>query len=465
MGRSHDPRFVFYTWLISRLLIITFWGLTRFNLGDVRYYFLKMQLLGQSGPSQTMIEYPTPVLWFFQGLYALSFHQVALFAVLFVACMVALDVVFTWMLWKVGGPRGGEAVLFWTVFLFLVGPTAYLRFDLVTATLAGLALLALERRDNLRAGILTGLGAAIKLWPALLWPALLGGSKKDRIRTTIGVALTGVVTAGGALLYAGWDRLLSPLSYQSARGLQIESFWAVPPMLARVIYRSAYAVNVSIWNAYEISGPGSNSMLAAAKIAQPVGLLFVAICYVLWLRRGRQRFVEAAALMLLVVLTMILTNKTFSPQYIIWLGGPAAAGIAMLPHSHLADDTRAERRRSDYEAVSRLRTIARVLLLCTLLTTVVYPIGYDSIVRDRFGLTFFTLALATRNLLLAWLFYLVALWVVHFAWLGQRRRRRVDRSLAPGATTSNSGNDQDESELADQSSVEAAQRGEGASGS
>lgn len=421
LGHSHSPRFIVRAFIISRLLIFVFWACLAFNLADTSYYFMKMSLLSQVGPHQTMIEYPTPVLWIFELLYAMSFHTLWLFVALFVVMMVALDALFTRMLWKVGGDRRGEAVFFWTVFLVLMGPTAYLRFDLVTAVLAGMALLALERRAYLRAGGLTGLGAAIKLWPALLWPALLGGDKRSRIRTTVGFAVTGGILAVSALFYAGWNRLLSPLTYQSQRGLQIESLWAVPPMVMRIFHRSAYAVNVSIWNAWEISGPMTEAMISAAKVAQALGIIFVAITYVLWLRRGRQRFVEAAALMLTVILMMILTNKTFSPQYVMWLGGPAAAGIAMLPHSNLPDDTEIERRRSDREAVSRLRVITRVLLVCTLLTTIVYPIGYDPIVHDRMGLPLVTFVLVARNLLLLWLFYLLCLWVVHFAWLGQRR--------------------------------------------
>ncbi len=419
LGHTQSGRFIWWSWLISRALIFVFWGSLRFTLGDTKYYFIKMSLLAQTGPSQTMIEYPTPVLWFFELLYAVSLHHQYVFTGLFVVSMVALDAWFTWMLWRVGANRRGEAVFFWTVFLLLVGPTAYLRFDLVTAVLCGLALLALERRDDLRAGLLTGVGAGIKLWPALLWPALLGGDRRSRIRTTIGFGAAGVVLAGLALWYAGWSRLLSPLEYQSARGLQIESLWAVPPMIWRIFHLSAYAVNVSIWNAWEISGPMTETMLVLAKVAQAVGLAGVAVCYVAWLRRGRQRFVEASALMQLVILVMILSNKTFSPQYMMWLGGPAAAGIAMLPHSTLADDSPEERERSENEAVDRLRTISRVFLACTVLTTIVYPVGYDPIVHGTIGLSVVTMVLATRNLLLTYLLYLVALWVVHFSRLRQ----------------------------------------------
>ena len=61
----------------------------------------------------------------------------------------------------------GEAVTFWLWFVPLIGPTAYFRFDLVPAVLAGGAVLALMRRPAL-CGVLTAIGAALKLWPAII---------------------------------------------------------------------------------------------------------------------------------------------------------------------------------------------------------------------------------------------------------------------------------------------------------
>ena len=56
--------------------------------------------------------------------------------------------------------------------MLLIGPLSYLRFDILPAVLAGAALLY-ARRVPWVTGALTGLGAAIKLWPALLWLAFL----------------------------------------------------------------------------------------------------------------------------------------------------------------------------------------------------------------------------------------------------------------------------------------------------
>ncbi len=103
----------------------------------------------------------------------------------------------------------------------------------------------------------------------------------------------------------------------------------------------------------------------------------------------------------------------------------------MLPHSGLADDTDQERIRSDHEAVDRLRTITRVFLVCSLLTTIVYPVGYSPIVHGTIGLSVVTIVLATRNVLLSYLLYLVGLWVVHFSRLAQMLRLRGSHPHSP----------------------------------
>ena len=128
-----------------------------------------------------------------------------------------------------GGPAGVGTTRPSTsgsLFVFLVGPLSYVRFDMIPAVLAGGALLAARTRPWV-AGALTGLGAAIKLWPALLIPALLA-DKERRKPTAIGFVVVGFGLALISLVTGGLTRLFSPLTWQSGRGLQIESIWADP---------------------------------------------------------------------------------------------------------------------------------------------------------------------------------------------------------------------------------------------
>lgn len=130
------------------------------------------------------------------------------YLIAFVVFMLALDAVFTLALYRTGGRRHDVAVDFWIWFVFLIGPLSYLRFDVLPAVLAGGALLAARRRPWLT-GALTGLGAAVKLWPALLIAAFCA-YKPDR--KVAGWAFVGVGfgLAALSLVTGGFSRLISP---------------------------------------------------------------------------------------------------------------------------------------------------------------------------------------------------------------------------------------------------------------
>ena len=157
-------------------------------------------------------------------------------------------------LWRATGRRHDSAIDFWLIFVPLIGPLAYLRFDMLPAVLAGGALLAARRKPWVT-GALTGLGAAIKLWPALLIGAFLS-YRSDRRPAGVAFVVVGFGLALISLIFGGWSRLISPLTWQSDRGLQIESIWATPLMLARAARPDHWIVDISQYQAYEIFGPG-----------------------------------------------------------------------------------------------------------------------------------------------------------------------------------------------------------------
>ncbi len=229
-----------------------------------------------------------------------------------------------------GGRRHDVAIDFWLLFVLLIGPLCYLRFDMLPAVLAGGALLAARRRPWVT-GALTGLGAAVKLWPALLIAAFCA-HRPDRKVAGWAFVIVGFGLAGISLLLGGWTRLLSPLTWQSGRGLQIESIWATPLMVARAWSPSDWRVDYSRFQAYEIFGPGVSTWLLISNVATVAGLV---VLIALWVRAYRARDPSPVAVGLIVLATvaiMTVTNKTLSPQYLLWLGGPMAA-LLLLRHS------------------------------------------------------------------------------------------------------------------------------------
>jgi hypothetical protein len=86
---------------------------------------------------------------------------------------------------------------------------------------------------------------------------------------------------------------------------------------------------------------------------------------------------------------MIVTNKTLSPQYLLWLGGPAAA-LLLLRHQASAAERLA------------IRRTAYALLLLALLTHLVYPLLYDGLLgrQGHAMVVLATVVTAVRNLAL-----------------------------------------------------------------
>lgn len=356
-------------WLATRLLLVAVWGLLEHEpTGDVFYYHRRISELmsPDAGLASTLIEYPTPVVWILSLPWLAGGGARAVYVGLFVVAMLALDVWLTVLLHRQG--TSSVAVLFWIVFVPLLGPLALLRFDMIPAVLAGVALLGAARRSTV-AGGLVGLGAAIKLWPALLLPALLGGPQRRR-PAVLGFVGVGFGLALVSLLVGGWTRLVSPLTWQSDRGLQVESVWATPVMLTRMTDPQTHPIAMSRYQAFEVFGPGVGFWTSVADVATVVGLLLVLLLFVRVWRSASTDTALAAVTMTAVVGVMIVTNKTLSPQYLLWLGGPLAV---LLLSSGTASVTR----------TARLLAVGALALVA--LTHVVYPVMYGDVVYGSPG--------------------------------------------------------------------------------
>lgn len=424
--RLNTVRFIVFFWFAVRLGVFLVWGfLTPSTQGDVLYYFDRIDRMFLVGPEHTMQEYPTPVLWILTIPWLTGLGTPTGYVISFVFLMLALDAAFSVTLWKTAGRMKGQAVFFWTLFLGLVGPTGYLRFDIITSVLGGWALIMAMKHLPGVGGALSAIGASVKLWPALLWPALLGGSRRAKIIATASFFGTGIALVVVSLAWAGWDRLFSPLGWQSGRGLQVESVWATIPMFLRGMGLGDYAVAVSRFQAFEIWGTGVPAMIVASDIAFITGLVAAVVAYVVWIWRGHGRLLEAFALMMFVILLMIVTNKTFSPQYVVWLGGPMAAAYAILGQREPFTPIYTSDRR-------RIKTASILLLWLTLFTTIVYPYGYAPLVRDLYGWRFYlripyTLVLTARNILIVWMFIGIVGWIWSFV------RPKTVRAVRAGA--------------------------------
>jgi len=390
-------------WAVSRAFLGYEWShFASFIQGDVTYYL--SQITSSTSWSSSLVEYPTPVAWLMHLLLLLTGNDAGAFVWVFAMSMVALDAVMTRLTWRLSNPRWRVlATLTWIVFVVFMGPIVYFRFDMAPAVLAGAGAFLYKRRPAL-AGTLIAFGAALKLWPALLLLPLLGLGRRGT-RVAAGFGITGGALALASLVVGGWQRLLSPLTWQSNRGLQIESLPATPLMWMRAASPSRdWFVGLSHYNAFEITGPGVQLALQIATVATMLGFVLAIIIGVraAWSSHRTPRTV--AAVMLAIILIMIDVNKTLSPQYLLWLGGPLAALIG-----GSEDDTR--------PAFGWPALWALVSFLLAYLTQVVYPMRYSDIVYGNGAAAVADLVI--RNVLLV-IFTVLVSWK---AWSLTSRRR------------------------------------------
>jgi len=292
----------------------------------------------------------------------------------------------------------------WLLAVPCLGATTYARFDLVPALLAGVALVLLSSRPRVAAAA-AALATGFKLWPALVLPALAAprGSRRGVVLT---VAAVGTVLVAAAVLVGGWARVISPLTWQADRGLQIESVAATPAIVGWALAPAGFDITFSEYNAFEITGDGTGGL---ARLSGVLSVLGAAGLVALWLRAWRRA--EALApgtvcwLALCAVSVFVVTGKVLSPQYLLWLLPMAAAAVLV------ADDR-------------SLRRWAALLLVTTAATQLVFPELYGHLTApgERTGVA--VSALVLRNVLLLWL----------AAWATARAVRGVSEAGSSSAT-------------------------------
>jgi hypothetical protein len=195
------------------------------------------------------------------------------------------------------------------------------RFDLAAAALLVFgAVLALRKRFVL-AGLVLGIGAAAKWTPALALLALvlwLAASRRPRPA----IEAAGAAAAAFAVLtvpFLAWSAhdVLAAYSTQGGRTIIGESLPYLPLHwlgLAHLRDDLTHAADVPGW---------ANGLASAVQLVLVAGTILLAI-------RARSRPPSAIAIAVLVPVVFLLTNRIFSPQYLVVLVPAWAVAIALL---------------------------------------------------------------------------------------------------------------------------------------
>lgn len=202
----------------------------------------------------------------------------------------------------------------------LCGALVRTKFDLLPAAFAVAGVCALVARRPRAAGVLLGLGALLKLWPALL---LL-------VRPGRRVLATGALTVAAGclpfLLLGGFPGAM--VEFHLDRPVQIESTPASVLFLLGDSYVTGAPVRPDEFKSNGLDGGPAGTVRALFALAQ-----VLAIGAVLLLA-ARRRDADGVVLgALAAVLAFVCLGAVLSPQYLLWLVPLAALAAA---RGHLA---------------------------------------------------------------------------------------------------------------------------------
>ena len=177
--------------------------------------------------------------------------------------------------------------------------TATINWDLLAVALTAAAMLMWARSRPVAFGILLGLATAAKLYPVLLLGPLLvlcwrAGRWREFAQAAAGTAGAWLVVNLPVMLFAfpGWSKFYS---FSHDRGVDFGSFWL-------------------IWSQNSDHPPSTDFVNTAATVL--VVLCSIGIAVLTFTAPRRPRFAQLA---FLIVAVFILTNKVYSPQYVLWL--------------------------------------------------------------------------------------------------------------------------------------------------
>ncbi|MEO5969600.1 MAG: hypothetical protein ABIQ95_06705 [Bdellovibrionia bacterium] len=380
---------------LSRVLIIA--GFPMFVSDVEGLYFptaVEWLLHGKAPYSELHFPYP-PLALAIVGLPGLFSRQLEDYRFLFQICMLTVDCFGLWLLVRflrsgfgLGNLKLSIAVWIYSILGLLCGSLLYDRLDLTLAVAFLAAVVTFKPNKGYGWGIYLALaiGFLIKIVP-LIWAPFAAiadsiASQRKRFEWRIfarslifGIAAPLLVLKVLDITFAGF--VFKSLRDHLDRGIQIESLWASPLLVLKLIDPS---ISLSIefnFGSHHLAGEAVFPMyLVLSKWMGPVSIIVLLVIFT-WVGLKRSGLSMRGCLdwVITVLLVWLVTARVLSPQFFIWLIPLLSASLAVTP--------------------SVTAMILSILLF--LLNFAVFPLGFAGIVAfDPLWVS----ALCARNIVL-----------------------------------------------------------------
>ena len=284
------------------------------------------------------------------------------------------------------GARIAGAAAFVALAPLALGSVFLSRYDLWPAALTAVALAALvSRRERLGLGLL-GLGAATKIYPALLAPLALvflwrtKGRRDALVGAGVFVAAAAIVVLPFAVVSP--DGVWAAVTRQASRGLQIESLGSALLLVAHHVGGLGIEMRSSS-GSQNLVGSAPDVLATLHTVVQGAAVAAVWIAFA----RGqidRERLLRAGAA---CICAFVALGKVVSPQFLIWLiplvplvrGRRGVAASALLGVALVLTQLWFPYRYWDlaleFDRPASWLVLARDLVLLALLAVLVWPAG------------------------------------------------------------------------------------------
>ena len=349
--------------ILLQIIQIKIAGLGRDNDCKIYFNYSKKWIEGKVPYLDYQVEYPPGAMFLFIAPYYFANENIQkyrmAFAVemgIFVTLASIIVLTFARKRWQNSILKKTLQLALFFAMIAIMSQIVHRRFDIAPATLTALSFLL----PPALASLILGVATSIKLWPAILFPVVL----IDLFLKNIKRAISGIILFCIGLILpfipfitnAGWE-VLSFLKYHAQRGIQIESFWALPVLILDSLGIAKTRCDWSFGSNNAVS-EFSDYIIHFSNIAL-VLLLSLPLLTII-LKKGRINQNEKIFTAVAMITGFILSNKVLSPQFMIWVTPLLPVTAFMMPKHRM------------------IRTIVLSLLI-PLLTMLIFLVFYKNL--------------------------------------------------------------------------------------